>query len=270
MMKVLIVGDVVGKGGRRAVAALVPELRREYGAAFCVINGENIAGGAGITANCAKSLLRAGADVITTGDHIWDQRTFRSEIQGCKTVLRPANLPLEQPGRGYGIFKVPIGGNICVISLLGRVFMGLQSNCPFAAADRILKEVEGRTNTIIVDFHAEATSEKIAMGRFLDGRVTAVFGTHTHVPTADEQIFPGETAYITDVGMVGGASSILGRAIPPVVQRFSTGMPARFTVVEDEIVLHGAVVTFDQTTGRASAIERLRREHHPELGATNK
>ena len=265
-LKILIVGDVVGKGGRRAVDALVPQLRREFGVAFCVINGENIAGGAGITANCANSLHRSGADVITTGDHIWDQRTFRNEIQGMKTVLRPANLPESQPGCGYGIFSIPIGGKICVMSLLGRVFMGLHSNCPFAAADKIIKEVSGRVNAIVVDFHAEATSEKIAMGRFLDGRATVVFGTHTHVPTADEQVFPGGTAYITDVGMVGAAESILGRDVKAVVHRFSTGMPARFTVVEDGIELHGIVVTFDAETGKASAIERVKRAYVPDLG----
>jgi len=168
---------------------------------------------------------------------------------------------LKQPGKGYGIFRIPIGGEIAVINLLGRVFMGTNSNCPFEAADRIVNEVKNRTNIIFVDIHAEATSEKIAMGRFLDGRVTAVFGTHTHVETADNQIFSGGTAYQTDLGMVGGVDSILGRDIDNVLHKFTTGMPQRFNVVEKNIKLCGAVVEFDPKSGKSTSIEQITRFH---------
>lgn len=258
-MRVLIIGDLVGKGARRAVCDLVPALRREFGCAFCIANAENIAGGAGLTANCIQELKKHGVDVVTSGDHVWDQRDFIHEIQSLPFVLRPENLGANQPGRGVLVCNIPIGGRICVINLLGRVFLNFLGDNPFVAADRVLEEVKGKTDCIFVDFHAEATSEKIAMGRYLEGRVTAVWGTHTHVPTADERILPGGTAYLTDVGMVGGRDSVLGREIKPVMQRFVSGMPARFKVVEDQILLQGAVIDFEPKTGRATAIERIER-----------
>jgi metallophosphoesterase (TIGR00282 family) len=260
-MKILLVGDIVGKGGRQAVVALIPKLLKELDCEFCVANGENMAGGGGMTRRCLNSLSEARINVVTGGDHMWDQKDLVETIDQFPNVLRPANLSATQPGRGYGIFEAPNGRRVAVISLLGRTFVNTNSDCPFEAADRILKEIAEQTPIILVDFHAEATSEKIALGRYLDGRVTAVLGTHTHVPTADEQIFPGGTAFQCDLGMVGARESILGRAIPPILQRFSTGMPARFTVVEKGIRLQGAVVTCDPQTGRATHIERVVRDY---------
>lgn len=259
-MKILMIGDIVGKGGRKAVMELVPKLRREYKVDFCIANGENMAGGGGITRKCINSLLQVSIDVITSGDHIWDQREFVDNIKEYFKVLRPANVDPRQPGKGFGIYRLGEDTQIAVINLVGRTFMKFQSDCPFRCAETIIADVRKRTPNIIVDFHAEATSEKIAMGRFLDGKVTAVLGTHTHVPTADEQIFSGGTAFLCDVGMVGSRESVLGRAIEPVVQKFSTGMPARFTVVEKNIRLNAVLVDFDETTGIARSIERIVRD----------
>jgi metallophosphoesterase (TIGR00282 family) len=259
-INLLFVGDIVGKGGRRAVRELVPELRELYECAFVVANGENMAGGGGLTRKCLNGLTTAGVDVYTGGDHMWDQKSLVEEIEDLPTVLRPANVNPVQPGRGCAVFPSLAGPPVAVLCLQGRTFLNSQADCPFQAADRALAEIAGQAAVVIVDFHAEATSEKIALGRYLDGRVTAVLGTHTHVPTADEQIFPGGTAYQTDVGMVGARESILGRAIAPVVQRFSTGMPARFTVVESGIRLSATVITADLTTGKALTIERIYRD----------
>lgn len=259
-MKLLFIGDVVGRGGREAVRALLPALRAETGATLCVVNGENIAGGGGLTRKCVEELLAGGVDVVTAGDHVWDQKEFVEQIAGLGTVLRPANLPATQPGRGWGVFRAADGTPVAVMNLLGRVFMPGQAGCPFAAADEVLAAVRERARVVLVDMHAEATSEKIAMGRYLDGRVTAVLGTHTHVPTADEQLFPGGTAFLCDVGMVGARDSILGRAIDPVLRRFTSGMPGHFTVVEQGIRLHAAVVECDAATGRATGIRRLVRD----------
>jgi len=258
-MKILFIGDVVGKGGRQALRELVPDLRRKYNCCFCIANGENMAGGGGFTRKAINSLEQAAIDVFTGGDHMWDQRDFIQEIKALPNVIRPANVNPTQPGKGYGIFRIPIGGNIAVISLLGRTFMRYPSQCPFLTADKILAEIKDKTQNIIVDFHAEATSETIAMGRYLDGRVSAVLGTHTHVPTADEQIFPGKTAFQSDVGMVGAKESILGRKIAPVLHRFITGMPARFTVENTGIRLHGTIVEID-ANGKAISIQRISKD----------
>ncbi len=259
-MRILFVGDIVGKGGRRAVAELVPQLRREFGCGLVVANGENMAGGGGMNGKCIRSITPAPAvDVVTGGDHMWDQKDFVQEIDHFPWVLRPANVYAGQPGRGFGLFKTEEKVEVAVISLLGRTFLNNQADCPFAAADRILAEIGGQSPVVVVDFHAEATSEKIAMGRYLDGRATAVFGTHTHVATADEQVLPGGTAFQCDVGMVGARDSILGRAIAPVLQRFSTGMPARFDVVNQGISLHGTVVECDPASGRARQVWRVAR-----------
>lgn len=256
-MKILLVGDIVGKGGVRAASQLIGQLRQQYNCCFCIANGENAVKGAGLTQRTARELLGYGIDVMTTGDHVWDQREFISDIGSLPQVLRPANLNDRQPGRGYGVYKIPIGGTVAVINLIGRVFMKPEMSCPFAAVDKILQEVGSRTNTVFVDIHAEATSEKIAMGRYLDGRVTAVFGTHTHVQTADACVLPDGTAYVTDLGMVGSTESILGREIDDVLRRFTTGLPNRLRVVEDGIELRGAVVDFDPTTGLANGIETI-------------
>jgi len=249
-MRILFLGDVVGKGGRRALNRLTPELRQQYGCQFCVANGENMAGGGGLSRKCLDELRDSGIDVFTGGDHMWDQHAFAEEIHACDNVVRPANVCANQPGRGYGLFPLPDGGRIGVMCLLGRTFMNGFSDCPFQAADRIVAQLEPSTRMVVVDIHAEATSEKTALARFLDGRVSAVLGTHTHVPTADEQILPGGTAFQCDVGMVGSRDSILGRAIQPVVQRFATGMPARFVVEDKRIRLHGTIVDIDPETGR--------------------
>jgi 2',3'-cyclic-nucleotide 2'-phosphodiesterase len=259
-MKILFVGDIVGKGGREAVAALVPELRRELECDFCVANAENMAGGGGITRRCLAELAAAEVDVFTSGDHVWDQREFVDEIGLVPNVLRPANVYRGQPGRGYGLFAAANGTTVGVLCLLGRTFMnGLASDCPFQAADQIVTEMRARTPLIVVDIHAEATSEKTALARYLDGRVSAVLGTHTHVPTADEQVLPGGTAFQCDVGMVGSRESVLGRDLAPVLQRFSTGMPARFTVADRHIRLHATAVTVDRH-GHATAIQRVVRD----------
>jgi len=260
-MNLLFIGDVVGKGGREAIRKLVPELRREFNCQFVVVNAENAAAGSGLTAGCARKLLET-ADVLTTGDHVWDQRGFDTEIDRFDRILRPANLHKGQPGRGWGVFRNPAGGDLAVIDLQGKVFMRESSRDPFEAVDDILNnELPKTVKSIFVDIHAEATSEKLAMGYFLDGRVTAVLGTHTHVPTADALVLPGGTARQTDVGMTGAVTSVLGRSVEDVLFKFTTGMPNRLAVVESgPIRLDGTIVTYDHASGRASAIRPFSRE----------
>ena len=261
-MNILFVGDIVGKGGRKAVKEIVPELRREFNCSFCIANGENAAGGSGINQKCIDDLFGDGSvNVITLGDHVWSQKSFEHEIKTQKNVLRPANLNPKQPGVGFNIFRVPAGGEIAVINLLGMVFLKDGNWCPFTEVQKILEALPKRINSIFVDFHAEATSEKIAMGRFLDGRVTAVFGTHTHVQTADAEILPGGTAYISDAGMVGAHVSVLGRSVDDVIAKFTTGIPTRLNVVEKGTIrLDGAVVSYNMNTGRASEIKTISRK----------
>ena len=253
-MTLIFLGDVVGKGGRTAVKRILPELRREYNAQFAIVNGENSAAGNGMTGSCVKELLEV-ADVVTCGDHVWDQKGFENEIQLYPQVIRPANLSDLQPGKGFSIFRNPAGGEIAVIALMGKVFMRDSAYCPFETVEKILDRLPSTVKTIIVDFHAEASSEKLAMGRFLDGRVTAVLGTHTHVQTADAKVLPGGTAVISDTGMCGAEYSILGREVPAVLRKFRTGMATRLPVVENgDIRVDGVCVSFDQNTGRATGI----------------
>ncbi len=260
-MKALFIGDVVGKGGRGAVKKLLPELKREFNAAFVIANGENSAAGAGLTGKCVDELLAAGVDVVTGGDHTWDQKSFEGEVKNFDRFIRPANFSVLQPGRGFGVWRNPVGGEVAVISLLGKVFTRESAYCPFETVEKILSGLPGTVKNIFVDFHAEATSEKIAMGHFLDGKVTAVIGTHTHVATVDAEVLPGGTAYLTDVGMTGGRESVLGRKIEDVIKKFRTGMPCRLEVVESGVIrLDFAVVDFDYRTGRASAIANYSRE----------
>ena len=257
-MNLLFIGDIVGKGGRRAVKELVPELRKKYNCSFCVANGENMAAGSGINEKCIKDIPAGIVDVFTLGDHVWAQKSFQNEIPGLKNVIRPANVNPVQPGKGYSIFRVPAAGEVAIINLIGRVFMKESPLCPFMEVEKILNSLPSAIKCIFVDFHAEATSEKIAMGRFLDGRVTAVLGTHTHVQTADSEILPGGTAYLTDLGMVGAHESVLGRDISNVIYKFTTGMPNRLQVVEKGIIrLDGAVISYDLTTGRANNIIQI-------------
>ncbi len=260
-MKILFIGDIVGHGGRDAVKELAPQLRAEFKCDFCIANGENMAGGNGMTKALLNEFAPGSVDVFTAGDHTWDQKEFPGQIDRCNNVLRPENLGTRQPGRGWAIFDAPDGTKIGVLNLLGRTFIGVPSESPFIAAEYAVEEMRKITPVIFVDFHAEATSEKIAMGRFLDGKVSAVIGTHTHVASADSTIFPGGTAFQCDAGMVGAEESILGREIAPVLSRFVTGMPVRFPVNENGVVLHGVVVDIDNTTGHALSIERVERKY---------
>ncbi|MDA0323289.1 MAG: TIGR00282 family metallophosphoesterase [Verrucomicrobia bacterium] len=255
MLSVLIVGDIVGAPGRRAFGNVATRYKHKGKADVIIVNGENAAGGSGITLALATELLAAGADVITLGDHTWRQKQIVGEIDSEPRLIRPANFAPDCPGKG--IVTVPTEkGNITVINLIGRVFMD-SADCPFRTVDQLLDK-KNLSRVTLVDMHAEATSEKIAMGRYLDGRVTSVTGTHTHVQTSDETILPGGTAYITDVGMTGAKDSVIGREWKPVVERFLTGMPQRFNVAEDDVALEGVLVKIDETTGRASSIKRVR------------
>ena len=262
VLNLLFVGDVVGKGGRAAVRELVPELRRKYNCSFCIVNAENSANGSGLNSSTIRD-MGAAAEVYTSGDHVWDQKSFESEIRDLKNVLRPANMSRLQPGKGWGVFQNPAGGSVAVINLMGKVFMRDSAYCPFETAEEILKQIPCTVKSIIVDFHAEATSEKLAMAWFLNGRVTAVIGTHTHVQTADARILPEGTAVLTDVGMVGGRDSILGRDVPDVLRKFRTGMPVRLNVTEKNIRLDAAVISYELNTGKAVAIRPLSEFHHP-------
>lgn len=256
-MRMLFIGDVVGKPGRRAVATLVPKLRQEREIDFVVANGENSAHGAGLTASTVDALLSSGVEIITTGDHVWDQKEIYEVIEREPRLLRPLNLPPSAPGRGSTVIEREGKSSVGVINLIGRVFMP-NNDCPFRAAEAEVARLRKQTNIIIVDLHAEATSEKIAMGRFLDGKVSAVIGTHTHVATADERILPKGTAYISDVGMCGPHDSVLGRDVEAVLKRFLTQMPHKMEVAEGDVALCGVVIDVDESSGRARSIERIR------------
>ena len=260
-MNLIFLGDVVGKGGRNAVRRHLPELRRIYNAQFAIVNGENSAAGNGLTGSCVKELLDA-ADVITCGDHVWDQKGFENEIHLYPQVVRPANLSDLQPGKGYGIYRNPAGGEIAVISLMGKVFMRDSAYCPFETVNRILHEIPASVKNIFVDFHAEATSEKKTLGWALDGKVSAVLGTHTHVQTADAQIMPHGTAYLTDLGMCGVEFSSLGMDFEVVFNRFLSKMPTAFKPAKGDISLNGAYLDINDITGKAREI-RIIREHCP-------
>jgi hypothetical protein len=242
MLTVLFLGDVVGEPGRTAVIARMPELKKKYALDFVIVNGENAAGGRGITGKITIDLLRAGVSVITTGDHVWDQKEILSFIETEPRLLRPVNYP---------------EGKIGVINVQARTFMQPILENPFHAVETAVTRMRSETANIIVDAHGETTSEKIALGRFLDGKVSAVIGTHTHVQTADEQIFPGGTAFLCDAGMCGPVNSILGRTIDPIVNRFISNLPASFPVAGGEVRLRGALVEIDEAAGRAVRITRV-------------
>lgn len=255
-MKILFIGDVVGKPGRQAVAHILPGLIEQHQLDFVIANGENAAGGSGLTPQTADELFAAGVDVITMGDHTWDQREILQIIDQEPRLLRPANFPPGTPGLGAAVFHRPGQAAVGVLNLLGRTFLR-PIDCPFRKAQEEVERIRQQTTVVIVDFHAEATSEKIALGRFLDGRVSAVIGTHTHVQTADEQILPGGTAYLTDAGFTGAHESVLGREIEPVLKGFLTNLPQRFHVAGGRPRLQGALVEVDQATGRARSIQRV-------------
>jgi len=254
-VKLLFIGDIVGSPGRRAVRELVPRLREQHGLDFVVANGENSAGGSGITARTAEEIFTAGVDVITSGDHLWDQKEVMELLHHEPRFLRPLNYPTGTPGHGSGLFSVR-NLQLGIVNAQGRTFMADLEN-PFHAVNAAVDRLRAQTKLILVDMHAEATSEKIAMARMLDGRVSAVIGTHTHVQTADEQIFPGGTAYLTDAGFTGPHESVIGREIEPVIQRFLTNMPQRFDVAKGRIFLDGAIVEVDEASGKALTISRL-------------
>jgi len=265
MLTILFLGDIVGQPGRAALIGRLPELKSQHALDFVIVNGENAAGGRGITGKITIDLLRAGVSVITSGDHIWDQKEILSFIDTEPRLLRPVNYPEGTPGSGSIILETG-KGKVGVINVQGRTFMQPILDNPFRAIEAAVSKMRKETPNIIVDAHAETTSEKIALGRFLDGKVSAVIGTHTHVQTADEQIFPGGTAFLCDAGMCGPVNSILGRAVDPIVNRFISNLPSSFPVARGEIRLRGALVKIDETTGRASSIMRID-ESGPSLSA---
>ncbi len=256
MLTVLFLGDIVGEPGRNAVIARLPELKQKHALDFIIVNGENAAGGRGITAKITIDLLRAGVSVVTTGDHIWDQKDIIAFLGLEPRLLRPLNYPEGAPGSGSIVLETP-KGKIGVISVQARTFMQPILENPFRALEAAVKKMREETSNIVVDAHGETTSEKIALGRFLDGKVSAVIGTHTHVQTADEQIFPGGTAFMCDAGMCGPVNSILGRKIEPIMNRFISNLPASFPVAGGEVRLHGALIEIDESTGRALRITRI-------------
>lgn len=256
MIRILFLGDVVGEPGRAAVCRMVPVFLKERGIDFVVVNGENAAAGRGITGKIAIDLLRSGVAVITTGDHVWDQRETASYIATEPRLLRPLNYPEGAPGRGSIVLETA-KGKVAVMNVQGRTFMQPILDNPFMAAEIEVQKLRRETPVIIVDMHAETTSEKIAMGRFLDGRVSAVFGTHTHVQTADERIFAEGTAFLCDAGMCGPVESILGREPEPIIKRFLDGLPGPFPVAASPVLLCGAIVEVDSETGRALSIKRV-------------
>ena len=255
-MKVIVIGDIVGKPGRKALSASLKRLKEQHEAEFVVANAENAAEGAGIVPRVGDEILSAGVDVMTSGNHIYDKKDVIKYIENEPRLLRPANYASDTPGRGVWLGSTQSGTPVAVINVQGRVFMP-PTDCPFKTADRCISEIGNRASVIIVDHHAEATSEKQAMGRYLDGRASVVVGTHTHVQTADEQVLPGGTAYITDLGMTGPYDSIIGVESHLVINRFLRGMPTRFETATGDARLCGVVVDIDERTGKAVSIERL-------------
>ncbi|RCL34649.1 MAG: TIGR00282 family metallophosphoesterase [Verrucomicrobia bacterium] len=265
MIRILFLGDIVGEPGRKAVIARLAALKEQESIDFIVVNGENAAGGRGITSKISIDLLRAGAAVITTGDHVWDQREIVDYFPTEPRLLRPVNYPKGAPGFGSVVLDTP-KGKIGVINAQGRVFMNPPLESPLEGVEKAVESMRDEgVRVIMVDFHAEATSEKIAMGRAMDGKVSLVVGTHTHVQTSDEQIFPGGTAYLTDAGMCGPAESVLGREIASVVWRLRTGMPTRFPVAKGPVRICGVIVGVDEQSGKAMEVKRVD-ELHSETG----
>ena len=257
VIRILFLGDIVGEPGRRAVINSLKKIKNKAQIDFVIANGENSAGGRGITPKIAISLMRAGVAVITTGDHCWDQREIYQHFEVEPRLLRPLNYPSDVPGGGSIVLETA-KGNVAVMNVQGRTFMQPPLDNPFTAAEAEAERLREEANVIFVDFHAEASSEKIAMGRYLDGKVSAVVGTHTHVQTADEEVFPGGTAFLSDAGMCGPAASVLGRKIEPVLEKFRTGMPARFPVANGIVRLCGCIVDVEVATGKANSITRFK------------
>jgi metallophosphoesterase (TIGR00282 family) len=256
-LNILFIADIVGKPGRWAVSQLLPDLLRTHQIDFAIANVENAAGGFGLTREIAKKIHSYGVDCLTSGNHIWDRKDIYPYLDEDQRILRPANYPPDAPGRGAGIFESASGQKIAVLNIQGRVYIK-EIDCPFRVAKEEIERLKGETNVLIMDLHAEATSEKVAMGRYLDGRVSAVLGSHTHVQTADETILPGGTAYITDVGMTGPHDSVIGVKTEDALARFLLQIPRRFTLANRDVKFSGVLVKVDPDTGKATDIERLR------------
>jgi len=256
MLRLLFIGDIVGRPGREIVVERLGRLRTEHALDFVVANAENAAGGSGLTSAIAKELLSCGVDAITLGDHVWDQKGWESEIDSFERVCRPANLPSVCPGRDHVVIEAK-NFRLAILTVLGRQYMNLHTDCPFLCADNLLGQLDGQADGALVEVHAEATSEKQALGWHLDGRALAVLGTHTHVPTADACILPRGTGFMCDVGMTGPYASIIGREIKPVLGRFIDGMPRRFEIAEKDVRLSGAIIEFDPESRRTTKCELL-------------
>lgn len=265
-MKLLYFGDVVGRGGRRGVGDVVRRHLARGEVDFVVANGENATGGIGIDPGTAREMLTYGIDVLTSGNHIWAKREIYDYLDASDRLLRPANFAPGVPGRGFGVYTSRGGVSVAVVNLIGRVFMA-PADCPFRAADEALSRIGERARVILVDMHAEATSEKVAMGRYLDGRVSAVVGSHTHVPTADWEVLPKGTAYVTDTGMTGPIDSVIGMRTDQVLKRFVDQMPSRFEVGSGAVRVNAMIIDVDEATGRARSIERFREDLAAGAGA---
>lgn len=258
-MKILFIGDIVGSPGREAIKKLVGPLKQELQIDFVIANAENASGGSGITSKVATELFASGVDVLTSGDHIWKRPEIFELINQEERILRPINFPAGAPGRGAAVFKAKGGLKVGVVNVNGRVFMDALE-CPFRTTLKACEELTAETKIIIVDIHAEATSEKVALGWYLDGKVSAVLGTHTHIQTADEKILPKGSAYLTDAGMTGPYDSVIGRRVEDVLTRFLSSIPVKFEVAQENIQLHGALVEIDEKTGKAISILRIQKK----------
>ncbi len=257
IINLLCVGDVVGSPGRMILARALPRLVREHDLHCTIVNAENVASGSGLTPSLYQKLIDSGVDLMTMGDHVFRRTAIIETMESSGRIVRPANLSPAAPGREYVIFQTASGHAVALLSLLGRMYMRLPSDCPFRAADRVLNALPKDVKIVVVDLHGEATSEKVAMGWYLDGRVSVLFGSHTHVPTADERILPRGTAYITDVGMTGPHDSVLGRNKEPVIRSMTTNVPSPFDVATGDLRLNGIVVSVDSITGKATSIRRV-------------
>jgi metallophosphoesterase (TIGR00282 family) len=255
-LNILVIGDIVGRPGRRALKQGLAKIQKEEDISFTIANAENAAGGRGLTRAVMDEILGAGIDVLTMGNHVWDNKDIFNFIDDEFRLLRPANYPSPCPGQGYHIYKAGFSKNIAVINLSGRVFIS-NLDCPFRLMDSILSEIEGDADIIIVDFHGEATSEKLAFAYYVDGRVTAVLGTHTHIQTSDERILPRGTAYITDLGMTGPSDSVLGMDKEIVIEKFLSGRPARFEVASGSSQLQGIILRLDELSDKVLEIKRV-------------
>ena len=258
-MNILCIGDIVGRPGREALAKLLPVLKAEHAADLVIANGENAAGGNGILPKQADEIFACGVDIITLGDHVWDKPDIYGYLKDDPRIIRPANFPDGSPGRGWTVAASASGVKVGVINLLGRTFMRYNVDCPFRTLDKALTDIKAQAAVSVLDMHAETTSEKVAMGHYADGRVSAVFGTHTHIQTADDKILSGGTAYITDLGMTGPYDSVIGQKKEKIIQRFLTSMPKKFEVAEALATLHGVVVSIEPQTGRAQSITRIQK-----------